>query len=109
VAATGVPRSQDPPSRWTLQYLANFPVPDEPSLEEEDGGEEGGVAHSCGQNHWCPFPTCVGVKDTSGCLVATKNKRPQALSPDYRGTSLIRNTPLLGPYSRTIPRVVWWS
>ena len=27
----------------------------------------------------------------------------------YRGTSLIRNTPLLGPYSRTIPRVLWWS
>ena len=25
---------------------------------------------------------------------------------DYRGTSLIRNTPLLGPYSRTIPRVL---
>ena len=27
----------------------------------------------------------------------------------YRGTSLIRNTPLLGPYSRTIPGVLWWS
>jgi len=26
----------------------------------------------------------------------------------YRGTSLIRNTPLLGPYSRTIPRVLGW-
>ena len=26
-----------------------------------------------------------------------------------RGSSLIRNTPLLGPYSRTIPRVIWWS
>jgi hypothetical protein len=29
--------------------------------------------------------------------------------PRYRGTSLIRNTPLLGPYSRTLPRVIWWS
>ena len=28
---------------------------------------------------------------------------------EYRGTSLIRNTPLLGPYSRAIPRVLWWS
>ena len=28
---------------------------------------------------------------------------------NYRGTSLIRNAPLLGPYSRTIPRVAWWS
>jgi len=27
----------------------------------------------------------------------------------YRGTSLIRDTPLLGPYSRSIPRVIWWS
>ena len=27
---------------------------------------------------------------------------------DYRGTSLIRNTPLIGPYRRTIPRVLWW-
>jgi len=26
-----------------------------------------------------------------------------------RGTSLIRTPPLLGPYSRTIPRVLWWS
>ena len=26
-----------------------------------------------------------------------------------RGTSLIRNTPLLGSYRRTIPRVLWWS
>ena len=28
---------------------------------------------------------------------------------DYRGTSLIGNIPLVGPYSRTIPRVLWWS
>ena len=27
----------------------------------------------------------------------------------YRGTSLIRNTPLLGPYCRSIPRFLWWS
>ena len=27
----------------------------------------------------------------------------------YRGTSLIRTPPPLGPYSGTIPRVVWWS
>ena len=27
----------------------------------------------------------------------------------YRGTLLIRNTPLLGPCSRTIPRALWWS
>ena len=27
----------------------------------------------------------------------------------YRAAFFIRNTPLLGPYSRTIPRVLWWS
>jgi len=27
----------------------------------------------------------------------------------YRGTSFIRNTPLLGPYSKTLPRVLRWS
>ena len=27
----------------------------------------------------------------------------------YRGTSLIRNNALLGPYSRTMPRALWWS
>jgi hypothetical protein len=26
-----------------------------------------------------------------------------------RGTSLMRSNPLLGSYSRTIPRVLWWS
>jgi len=31
------------------------------------------------------------------------------LAGGYRGTSLIRTPPLLGPYSRTIPRVLWWS
>ena len=32
----------------------------------------------------------------------------RACSP-HRGTSLRRSTPLLGPYSRTIPRVLRWS
>jgi len=27
----------------------------------------------------------------------------------YRGTSLIRNRLLLGPYSRTMPRVIQWT
>ena len=27
----------------------------------------------------------------------------------YRGTSLIRNDALLGPYSRTMPVALWWS
>jgi len=40
-----------------------------------------------------------------------KAPRSRLLFPDtgYRGTSLIRNTPPLGPYSKTLPRVIWWS
>ena len=38
---------------------------------------------------------------------------PQGVAQDgggaYRGTLLMRNTPILGPYSRAIPRVLWWS
>ena len=30
-------------------------------------------------------------------------------SSDYRASSLIRNTPLLGPYSWIIPGFLWWS
>ena len=28
---------------------------------------------------------------------------------DSKGTSLIRNNHYLGPYSRTVPRALWWS
>ena len=28
---------------------------------------------------------------------------------DYRGTSLIRNNPSLGPYSKLMHRALWWS
>ena len=33
----------------------------------------------------------------------------QGLEAAYRGTSLIRNTPLLGPYSRPMPIALRWS
>ena len=36
----------------------------------------------------------------------TRNKKH---GPSYRGTSLIRNSAPLGPYSRTMPRALWWS
>jgi len=45
-----------------------------------------------------------------GEMVSGKNSVVYKRSPPlYRGTSLIRNTPLLEPYSRTMPRVIWWS
>ena len=33
----------------------------------------------------------------------------QFSEPEYRGTSLIRNILLLGPYSTTMLRALWWS
>jgi hypothetical protein len=30
-------------------------------------------------------------------------------SDPYRGTSLIRNSAPLGPYSKAVPRALWWS
>ena len=32
-----------------------------------------------------------------------------AEAPINRGTSLIRNRHPVGPYSRTMPRLLWWS
>jgi len=32
-----------------------------------------------------------------------------ALFVDYRGTSRIRNSAPLGPYSRSMSRALWWS
>ena len=45
-----------------------------------------------------------------GCVVEARNmaKRKVRLNPKlYRGTSLIRNSETLGPYSRTMPRALW--
>jgi len=52
--------------------------------------------------------------DSGGGLIAKKDgaRRPGASMEGggYRGTSLIiRNCLLLGPYSRTIPRLLWRS
>ena len=62
-----------------------------------------------------------GRKKNSACVQGylAHKKTPTPLGPPqepghkpterYRGTSLIRNAPLLGPFSRTTPRVLWWS
>ena len=41
-------------------------------------------------------------------LLANQDTRRVVLGP-YRGTSLKRNRPPLGPYSRPMPRALWWS
>jgi hypothetical protein len=39
---------------------------------------------------------------------SSTNPSPTALLSRYRGTSLIRISALLGHYSRTMPRALWW-
>ena len=41
-------------------------------------------------------------------VVSPINSLTTRRSP-YKGTSLIRNTLLLGPYRKTLPGVIWWS
>ena len=41
-------------------------------------------------------------------LRVIKKKTRDESPPTYRGTSLIRNSPLLGPYRRTVSRALWW-
>ena len=44
------------------------------------------------------------------CIKAVHlSKGTESSSMVYRATSLTRNTSLLEPYSRTVPRVLWWS
>ena len=56
------------------------------------------------------LPTCLAqIKASRGAACDVISHRGGPI-PRCRGTSLIRNTPLLGPYSRTIiPMVLRWS
>ena len=68
------------------------------------------VSHYRSRSQWLQLPNPnarQGIHDGSvACRV--QGCRPHAKLPSqcYRGTSLIRNTPLLGPYGRTLPMVV---
>jgi len=84
----------------------------------------------CLQGGWAPLPTGCGRNSRGGqrgrrrwgASGPQRSRAPGAWAATpacsahplggelrYRGTPLIRNTPLLGPYRRTIPRVLWWS
>ena len=39
---------------------------------------------------------------------ASGKRAPRVTAYKYRGTSLIRNSAPLGPYSRTMSRALWW-
>ena len=52
-----------------------------------------------------PSPDLSQVKD----VAAAHKHAVQGLKQAYRGTSLMKNMPFLGPYSKTLSRVLWWS
>ena len=41
-------------------------------------------------------------------LYAVRKMRAWFIGMQYRGTSLIRNNALRGPYSKTMPTALWW-
>ena len=45
------------------------------------------------------------LKDLKDHLAKTSRRNVT----NYRGTSLVRNSAPLAPYSRTMPRALWWS
>ena len=69
------------------------------------GMEEGGAGEGEGTDRTVLVrkqPFQVAMSFTFGaCVQRTRIST-------YRGTSLIRNNPLLGSYSRTMSRGIWW-
>ena len=54
-------------------------------------------------------PRLRGLCGSRGAAIPHHPSVLYTVAPYRRGTSLTRNSPLLGPYSRTQSRAVWWS
>jgi len=93
------------------------------STRGQQAGEAGRGRTKKSKSYWRHAPIIKGGKDFQKVLAqppATEcDGRPPLRSPrtlppgqhagTYRGISLIRNSPLLGPYSRAMPRALRWS
>ena len=53
------------------------------------------------------YARTTGVARSSGHTI--EDPHPKLKFGPYRGASLIINSAPLGPYSRTMPRALWWS
>ena len=53
------------------------------------------------------FVTLLNLPNTSGCTAPQMTLKTCVLPHLYRGTSLIRNTPPVGPYSSPMRRDLW--
>jgi len=71
------------------------------------GAEGGGWKSSDPEHAPVAFPNAISTR--ASCRRAVKVLRVLVLGiRARRGTSLMRNTPPLEPYSRTIPIILWW-
>ena len=67
-------------------------------------------ALTCSTNSWCGRGGAVlRLPEVGGAVFIVFRNLPRDHSKDYRGTSLIKNNLSLGPYSRLMPRALWWS
>jgi hypothetical protein len=55
------------------------------------------------------LPKGTRVIDTSITISPLVPDQFETGSHRYRGTSLMRNIPPVGPYSSPMPRALWWS
>ena len=67
------------------------------------------------QGSGCRVPVHVLERDVLRDVIHQQRPHRTTVVPapsfqnELRGTSFTSNTPLLGSYSRTTPRVLWWS
>ena len=57
---------------------------------------------------WFPYPKLWETLNPKPRGGGSRRLGPRVL-PQPRTTSLIRNSPPLGPYSKTMPRTLWWT
>ena len=61
------------------------------------------------QSHDCSTALPLHLGGLSASFGCRQPPRQEHHLDPYRGTSLIRNSPLLGPYGRPMPRALWGS
>ena len=79
-----------------------------------DSGKEGPCVHRRGRVLWSNNAIILQIRPRLPLWLLPESfedriKGPPRIQPVYRGTSLMGKSSPLGPYIRTIPRVIWWS
>ena len=85
------------------------PLPAHAARRNASLGRETGIVLPNNQRQHRTLHILKDVRCPTHCASRGRFLAPQRRTCLYRGTLLIRHTPLLGPYRRTIPRALWWS